>query len=105
MFSSLFEATPLHLTALLFCVWLVYGAALVFYRLYLSPISKFPGPKLAAATLWTEFYYDAIRGGQFQFKVKEWHEKYGMCLLRLWFRDRLGADLGVGPVVRINPHE
>jgi hypothetical protein len=30
-------------------LWTLYGAI---YRLYLSPISAFPGPKLAALTFW-----------------------------------------------------
>lgn len=49
----------------------------VIYRLYLSPLAKFPGPKLAAATLWYEFYYDVIQEGQYTFKIKELHDKYG----------------------------
>jgi hypothetical protein len=36
-------------TGLAWFAYLVFG---VIYRLYLSPIAKFPGPKLAAATLW-----------------------------------------------------
>jgi hypothetical protein len=32
------------------------------YRLYLSPLSKFPGPKLAAASGWYEFYVRDIFG-------------------------------------------
>ncbi|EEH06444.1 benzoate 4-monooxygenase cytochrome P450 [Histoplasma capsulatum G186AR] len=44
--------------------------------LYLSPLAKFPGPKLAAATLWYEFYYDAVRRGRYTFKIKELHQKY-----------------------------
>jgi hypothetical protein len=71
------EITPLNLLLCISIFYLFYVAVLVFYRLYLSPLSKFPGPKIAAATLWTEFYYDAILGGQFQFKVKEWHAIYG----------------------------
>ncbi|KAJ4299457.1 hypothetical protein N0V90_004702 [Kalmusia sp. IMI 367209] len=63
---------------------LVYVIYLVYYRLYLSPIAKFPGPKLAAATYLYEFYYDIILGGKYIWKVKELHEKYG-------------------PIVRINP--
>ncbi|KAJ2997326.1 hypothetical protein NUW58_g683 [Xylaria curta] len=58
------------------------------YRLYLSPLSSIPGPKLAALTGWVEAYYELLHGegGQFMFKYREWHEKYG-------------------PIVRISPHE
>jgi hypothetical protein len=56
---------------------LLYSVVVVIYRLYLSPLSKFPGPKLAAATLLYEAYYDVILGGQYTFKIKELHEQYG----------------------------
>jgi hypothetical protein len=51
--------------------------AIVTRRLYFSPLSKFPGPKLAAATLWYEFYFNIIRGGRFMWEIKRMHEKYG----------------------------
>lgn len=78
MLFSYIEASLSNIAALLVLTFLLYAIVLVYYRLYLSPLSKFPGPKIAAVTLWTEFYYDAIIGGQFQFKIKEWHEIYGM---------------------------
>ena len=76
------------------------------YRIYLSPLKSFPGPKLAAATFWSvyfasvnlninliltnlsryEFYYDVVLGGKYTFKIRQLHEKYG-------------------PIIRINPHE
>jgi hypothetical protein len=47
------------------------------YRLYFSPIAKFPGPKLAALSQWYEIYYDVYLNGQFTLHVKDLHEKYG----------------------------
>lgn len=74
----------MHTVLTLLCILIAYIVFVVFRRLYLSLISPFPGPKLAAATYLYEFYYDIILGGQYIFKVKEMHEKYG-------------------PVIRINP--
>lgn len=54
---------------------------LIFYRLFLHPLAKFPGPKLAAVTTWYEFYYDAIKSGQYTFEIRRMHEKYGASIM------------------------
>ncbi|KAJ4244772.1 hypothetical protein NW762_014349 [Fusarium torreyae] len=56
---------------------LLYVLAKCFYRLYLSPLAKFPGPKLAALTPWYNGYYDLIKGGQYIWAIDEMHRKYG----------------------------
>ncbi|KAL8785036.1 MAG: hypothetical protein Q9195_008796 [Heterodermia aff. obscurata] len=68
------------------CLTVVYLTALVLYRLYLSPLAKFPGPKLAASTLWYEFYYDVVKRGRYTWKIAELHAQYG-------------------PIIRISPYE
>jgi hypothetical protein len=54
----------------------VLGSAV--YELYFSPLSKFPGPKLAAVTRLYEMYYDLFKWGQYTFVIGKMHEKYGM---------------------------
>ena len=56
----------------------LYLAGLAVYRLYFSPIAKFPGPKLAALTLWYEFYFDVIKQGQYTWEIGRMHDKYGI---------------------------
>jgi hypothetical protein len=56
---------------IVFAVWTIYSV-------YFGPLSKFPGPKIAAATLFYEFYYDVILQGRYTFKIRELHKKYGL---------------------------
>lgn len=59
-------------------IYVVYTVGLVLYRLYFSPLSRFPGPKLTAATLWYECNHDRIRRGKYTFEIAKMHENYGL---------------------------
>ncbi|KAL3417743.1 Trichodiene oxygenase 7 [Phlyctema vagabunda] len=61
-------------------------ASLAVYRLYLSPLAHFPGPKLAGLTGWVETYHDCWRRGRYWQCIEEMHRRYG-------------------PIVRISPWE
>lgn len=76
-------------------LFLIYFASLVIYRLYWSPLAKIPGPKLAAATFWYEFYYDVVRRGRYTWKIGELHEEYGMSIREffVWMGDRRGGEI------------
>ncbi|GAM33997.1 hypothetical protein TCE0_013f01297 [Talaromyces pinophilus] len=67
-------------------IWLAYVVFGAIYRLYFHPLSRFPGPRVAALTRWYEFYYDVIKPGQFIWKIESLHKRYG-------------------PIVRITPDE
>ena len=56
---------------------IVYFLILVIYRLYLHPLAKLQGPKLATITRYYEAYYDIVENGQYTFKIAELRRKYG----------------------------
>ncbi len=56
---------------------ILWAILLVVYRLYVSPLAKFPGSKLAVSTMWYEFYYQAVKGGQYPWVIQKMHEEYG----------------------------
>ncbi|KAI0105086.1 putative cytochrome P450 [Nemania sp. FL0031] len=70
------------------CLAVSYGLLLGFYRVYLHPLAKFPGPKLTAATGWYETYIDLFQRPRRNFmdEIARLHDIYG-------------------PIIRINPHE
>jgi hypothetical protein len=58
-------------------LFVLYLACLAIHRIYLSPLAKFPGPKLAAATYLYEGYYDVVKRGKYTFKIRDLHQAYG----------------------------
>lgn len=71
---------------LFLCPIALYIGCTLFYRLYLSPLAKFPGTILAAATGWYEAYFDVVKGGQYMWEIQRMHQNYG-------------------PIIRISPSE
>jgi len=57
-----------------------YAVVIVVYRLYFSPLARFPGPRIAAATSWYEFYHGYFREGQYVKIIKGLHDTYGESL-------------------------
>jgi hypothetical protein len=66
---------------------LVWLGALAAYRLYLSPLAKFPGPKLAALTGWYETYCDCMKDGSFWIQIEQFHKQYGRHPISLFQRN------------------
>lgn len=67
--------TGIAIAILLYAI--LYSAGLVIYRVWFSPLAKFPGPLLARTTFWYGFYYEWVQLGTYYLKIKEMHEKYG----------------------------
>ena len=77
MWEMVLDHRRLVLAVLLLAVFIVYLVGLVVYRLYLCPIAKFPGPRLAAMTYLFEGYYDVVKKGKYTFKIRDLHTEYG----------------------------
>jgi cytochrome P450 len=69
-----------------FAAFVLYRFLLIVYRLFFHPLSKVPGPKLAAATSLFETYYNLFLPGVYFRVIREMHDQYG-------------------PIVRVRPNE
>ncbi|CRL20339.1 Cytochrome P450 [Penicillium camemberti] len=63
-----------------------YNIVMIIYRLHFHKLSRFPGPRLAAATGLYEIYFSVWGPGIFEYEIDNMHRKFG-------------------PVVRITPDE
>jgi hypothetical protein len=71
---------PFTLVVAVFFLTIAFLFAVVIYRLYFSPLSKFPGPSLAAITSAYEGYFDCFKdgGGRYYVEINRMHDLYGM---------------------------
>ncbi|KAJ6151045.1 hypothetical protein N7470_007639 [Penicillium chermesinum] len=79
------QAALAYLT-IIFATLFLYVIGVITYRLVFSPLARFPGPRLAAATRLYETYFQMVKGGTFTWHIESLHEIYG-------------------PIVRITPWE
>lgn len=96
--------TLVLLTLFVLILWVIRQILVILYRLIWHPLAKFPGPKLASATTAYEFYFDAIKGGQYTFEIGRMHMKYGENL-SLYRCAPFTYYSYQGPIVRISPSE
>ncbi|KAI1106148.1 cytochrome P450 [Jackrogersella minutella] len=75
--------------------WVTYAVPMILFvcwayfalrRVFFSPLSHIPGPKLAALTYLYEGYYEVWLGGKYFLRIAEMHRQYG-------------------PIIRITPNE
>ncbi|KAH8641862.1 hypothetical protein IG631_04803 [Alternaria alternata] len=76
----------MSLPVLCVLAYFVFLVARVFYRLYFHPLSRFPGPRIAAVSSWYEAYYEIVLKGQYSRQISKLHDEYG-------------------PIVRVTPDE
>lgn len=92
-------------TAVVVLAWYIICKCL--YNLYFHPLSKFPGPKLAAIGFLYEFYYDVIKDGTYLWEIEKMHRRYGKEP-NIHHPDMFEArtdSFPKGPIVRVTPRE
>lgn len=79
-YSFVYSSLPSSSTSLILLVAALsafYASALVVWRLYFHPLKHIPGPRLAAATFWYEYYHDVYLDGRYIKEYPRLHAEYG----------------------------
>lgn len=72
------ELSVQHVVIVAGICWVAFKILQALYNISpLHPLSKVPGPRLAAATYWPEFYHDVILTGRYTHAIKKMHDEYG----------------------------
>ena len=100
-----FKMGLVQIAVTLVSTFTIYKVAEVFYRLFLHPLAKFPGPKWAAVTDWWELYQENDSDGCLFLKLDDLHEQYGTACARLEILQRNIVECPSGPIIRIRPNE
>lgn len=78
MMDRLAGALSFTNTASLVALWIGYHILVALYNISpFHPLSRFPGPKIAAASYLYEAYYDWILMGRYGHEIRRMHEVYG----------------------------
>ncbi|KAK0382338.1 trichodiene oxygenase [Colletotrichum limetticola] len=66
--------------ATLLVIWITYCLGRAIYNVSpLHPLSRFPGPKLAAASYAPECWYDFVMKGRYTYEIVKMHQIYGIA--------------------------
>ncbi|KAJ3556245.1 hypothetical protein NM688_g2132 [Phlebia brevispora] len=71
------DLSVVHILSSLTLAWLVWIVLNGVYNLYWHPLAKYPGPKLAAATIWWKMYWELLREENLVDVVSGLHEVHG----------------------------
>ncbi|KAH8673452.1 cytochrome P450 [Xylariales sp. PMI_506] len=100
--AMLFQSLSLAISSkrVIFALWvvLIYLALKVVYRLFWSKLSKFPGPRFAAASKLYEAYHVLIKDDWLE-TLKRLHRENGNDIPASY------SGTNYGPIVRIGPNE
>ena len=59
---------------------IIFCVAISCFNLFLHPLSRFPGPRLAALSGWWLVYHELIRGQSLTDVFSTLHQRYGVIL-------------------------
>jgi hypothetical protein len=69
------------LPAIITCILVSWFVGLAVDRLWLNPLARIPGPRLAALTSLYEFHFECLLAGKYIFEIERMHQHYGRLFL------------------------